>query len=624
MDLHSQRIDLTTNGRSIAAAMNANDPNSAAMAPPVMREQAPQGGRLLMSLPEPVPAEQEATAKRGRETEPGEAGPPTKRRRTTGASSAEQTAAFPVQAETGLLDVPDDVLLQIVVGLGTPETVADVRRLESLRACCKDLRKRVAAPLPGAVQDLKYQASEKNIHAVLSDTRLDSHQLQTQVRALCDRYGDVRVSLRNRAGLLPTSPNFHQRNQYALAGIGESRAMRSLLLGLDGAEDVTVKSLCGALRQTAPTRVSLTVCRMKWGNGALAALLDRVSQSDAVVSVAIDGSGGASSSGFRFMDRGGWGAKPVQSLGRMLQKNRSLELLDLSSMYPGDDAMEAIALSLAVNSTLVQLRLPGNALSEKGIQLLGEALGSNVGLATLKLDENRLGPRGARGLLAGLRKNRTLTALSLSRCMASDATALELFSLFEHNDTLRKFEFRHAAIKGPVVACLARLLQAGRRLETLDLPGNPIGPEGAQAIADLLASDTMLSSLDLSCCSLGDDELGVLERGLRKNTGLRHLNLAGNHDVTSAGISRLASALESHQRITSLNFGGIRIDNIGIKALAGSLLANHPTLELLDLSHCVTGPNTRRILAEAMQANTRLKKLVVEKRKIDFESSDSE
>ena len=132
------------------------------------------------------------------------------------------------------------------------------------------------------------------------------------------------------------------------------------------------------------------------------------------------------------------------------------------------------------------------------MQLLGQALGNNVGLATLKLAENRLGPRGVQGLLAGLRKNRTLTALSLSRCMASDATALELFSLFEHNDTLRKFDFRHAAIKGPVVACLARRLQAGGRLETLDLPGSPIGPEGALAIGALLASDTMLASLDLS------------------------------------------------------------------------------------------------------------------------------
>jgi Ran GTPase-activating protein (RanGAP) involved in mRNA processing and transport len=258
------------------------------------------------------------------------------------------------------------------------------------------------------------------------------------------------------------------------------------------------------------------------------------------------------------------------------------------------------------------------------LQLLGQALGSNVKLAKLKLDENRLGPRGVKGLLSGLQKNRTLTALSLSKCMASDATVLELFSLFEHNTTLRKFAFRHGAIKGPVAACLARLLQAGQCLETLDLPGSPIGPEGTQAIADLLSSDTMLDSLDLSCCSLGDDELRLLAQGLRQNTRLRHLNLAMNTAVTSAGISALAGALESHRGIATLNLSGIHINTMGIKTLATSLLANHPALEQLNLSDCTTGPKSRRIIEEAMQLNTRLKKLVVNVRETWFDTSDSD
>ena len=623
MDLLSRRDNVTTNGGGTAIGTNANSLISTATAPPVVREQAEQGERFMMSLPEPAPARHETAAKRARDAEPGDAGLPNKRMRTTGASGAVQAAAS-VSPETGLCTMPDDVLRLIATRLGTPEPLTGVRHLEWLRACCKDLQERVAAPLPAVVQDLKYRASEKTIHAAMSNKLLDGQQLQAEVRTLCDRYGDVRVSLRIRAGLLPTFPHVLDRNQKALAGIAESRDMRSLRLDLHGAQDVTVKALCAALRQTAPTRVSLTVRGMKWGNAAVAAILDRVSESDAIVSVAIDGSGGGTSTGFRFMDQGGWGAKPVQSLRRMLQKNRSLELLDLRQMHPGDGAMEAIAQALAVNSTLLELRLPGNELSERGMQLLGQALGSNVKLATLKLDENRLGPRGVQGLLAGLQKNRTLTALSLSRCMASDATALELFSLFKQNDTLRKFEFRHAAISGPVVACLARLLQAGGRLETLDLPGSPIGAEGAQAIADLLAGDTMLTSLDLSHCSLGDDELRLLAQGLRKNTRLRHLNLAMNAVVTCEGISALTGALGSHAGIASLNLSGIRIDNVGMHALAASLLANHPVLEQLALSDCATGPKGRRIIAKAMEANTRLTTLVMNDQETWFDKTDSD
>ena len=181
-----------------------------------------------------------------------------------------------------------------------------------------------------------------------------------------------------------------------------------------------------------------------------------------------------------------------------------------------------------------------------------------------------------------------------------------------------------AEITGPVVARLTRLLQAGQHLATLDLPGNPIGSEGALAIGGVLASDTMLASLDLSGCSIGNDDLLLLAQGLRKNTRLRHLGLGMNHDLTSTGISALASALKAHQRIASLNLRGLSINSVGVQALADGLLANHPTLELLDLSDCVIGPKGIRILVGAMQTNTRLKNLVMDKRAHWSEPGDSD
>lgn len=97
-----------------------------------------------------------------------------------------------------------------------------------------------------------------------------------------------------------------------------------------------------------------------------------------------------------------------------------------------------------------------------------------------------------------------------------------------------------------------------------------------------------------------------------------------NAEVTSAGISALAGALESHRGIALLNLNGIRLDNIGMQALATSLLANHPALEQLDLSGCATGPKGRRIIANAMQGNTRLKKLVMKDRETWFDATDSD
>jgi Ran GTPase-activating protein (RanGAP) involved in mRNA processing and transport len=482
--------------------------------------------------------------------------------------------------------MPDDVLLEIAATLDSAEPVSAVRDLQRFRAGCKELRQRVAEPPPDLVQNLKYRRSAQQIRAVVTDTTLAAQQVETQVRALCDRYGDVRVVLCKLAGFIPKSPHTHYRNHSALAGIAASRGMRSLRLDLDGARDIRIKALCDALQHKAPTRIALTARKMEWGNVALAKLFGTVGQSESIISLAIACSGGVRSPSSRFMEQGGWAPKTAQALGSMLSTNRRLELLDLSGVYPGAAAMEAIA----------------------------QAMRGNVGLGTLNLDGNALGFDAVQGLLAGLHKNRTLTALSLSRCVPGDAVAPELVSLFEHNDALRRLDLGHNAITGPVAACLARSLQDGRHLVALALPGNPIGSEGALAIGDLLASDTMLTSLDLSDCSIGDDGLLGLAQGLRRNTVLRHLNLALNPDLTAVGIGALASALKAHPGIASLSLCKLRLDLDSAQALAHGLLANHPALESLDMSGCEMELDGTRILVGAMEVNTRLKNLVMDKR----------
>lgn len=620
MDLYqAERSKAATNACQTSADINVKSPSGAAAAMPVVREKVTPGPDGTMVFPEPPPSLQQAAAKRARDAGSGSAGPAHKRLRTAGASGATQTADLPLPFEAGLLSMPDDVLLQIVAALDTGEPVFAVSNLQRFRASCKDLRQRVAEPPPELMQKLKYRRSADEIRAVKMDNTLTAQQVETKVRVLCDRYGDVRVVLSS-LSFLQGSPHMRNRNHSVLAGIAASKDMRSLRLDLLGARDIAIKPLCDALQHKAPTRVALAASKMEWGNVALAKLFVTVGRSESIFSLAISCSGGRGSSSFRFMEQGGWAAKTAQALGSMLMTNRRLELLDLSAVYPGEAAMETIAQALTVNCKLNHLRLNGNGLSEKSIRVLSRALCGNVGLGTLSLDGNPLGVDGVQGLLAGLQKNRTLTTLSLSRCLPGYAAALELISLFEHNDTLRHLDLGHGAMTGPVAACLARSLQAGRHLVSLALPGNPIGSEGALAIGELLASDTMLASLNLSGCSIDDDGLIGLAQGLRKNTALRHLNLAMNRNLTAIGISALAGALKAHPCIASLSLCKLRVDRTSAQALAQGLLANHPTLESLDMSGCEMEPDGTRILVGAMEANTRLKNLVVDKRVYRTES----
>jgi TPR repeat protein/Ran GTPase-activating protein (RanGAP) involved in mRNA processing and transport len=71
-------------------------------------------------------------------------------------------------------------------------------------------------------------------------------------------------------------------------------------------------------------------------------------------------------------------------------------------------------------------------------------------------------------------------------------------------------------------------LNHSAKIETLNLAGNKIGFEGAEAMADLLNSNVRILQLVLSYNTIPIDGLVILSRALEKNTYLVGLNLEGN------------------------------------------------------------------------------------------------
>jgi hypothetical protein len=120
-----------SNGCDILLGSDADAAGAGATAMPVVREQMPQDRCGLVSIMIPATARQETAAKRVRDPEPGDAGPPAKRMRTTGPSTAQQSPTVPWQSDTGLLAMPDDVLLLILPALGTGASMTDASRWQS-------------------------------------------------------------------------------------------------------------------------------------------------------------------------------------------------------------------------------------------------------------------------------------------------------------------------------------------------------------------------------------------------------------------------------------------------------------------------------------------------------------
>ncbi|KAK7254501.1 hypothetical protein SO694_00011256 [Aureococcus anophagefferens] len=80
-----------------------------------------------------------------------------------------------------------------------------------------------------------------------------------------------------------------------------------------------------------------------------------------------------------------------------LEKNASIEVLDISNNACGDDALQALAFALPSNQTLLKLGLDGNGASPAALKALAEAMARNRSLVDMRVPERDAGLVATRG-----------------------------------------------------------------------------------------------------------------------------------------------------------------------------------------------------------------------------------
>lgn len=146
----------------------------------------------------------------------------------------------------------------------------------------------------------------------------------------------------------------------------------------------------------------------------------------------------------------------------------------------------------------------------------------------------------------------------------------------------------------------ARCKLAGRRL---------LDPESALTLAVKLRSHAKLQDLDVRHDAFGDQGLAKMSRELlaynRACFGLRSLDVSDNN-VTSRGITQLATALATNGTLTSLRLADNKVGRKGARDLAAALRSSNWTLALLDLRGNGINDEAARSLAAVLRHNTTL------------------
>ncbi|WP_052236381.1 DUF294 nucleotidyltransferase-like domain-containing protein [Candidatus Protochlamydia amoebophila] len=219
------------------------------------------------------------------------------------------------------------------------------------------------------------------------------------------------------------------------------------------------------------------------------------------------------------------------------------------------------------------------------------------------------------GLLFRLYRNDLkLTLLDLSGRGINDKEVEVIAQSLASNTTLKSLNLGYNQIGDQGAEAIAQSLASNTTLETLGLNNNQISDRGAKAISKALASNNTLETLYLEYNLISDEGAEAIAQALASNTILRKLFLSGNH-ISDQGAKAIFKALASNTVLKKLTLSYNQISDEGAKAISKALASNN-TLETLFLEDNQISDEGMEAIAQALASNTTLRDLYLNRNQI--------
>ncbi|XP_033980775.1 F-actin-uncapping protein LRRC16A-like isoform X1 [Trematomus bernacchii] len=349
----------------------------------------------------------------------------------------------------------------------------------------------------------------------------------------------------------------------------------------------------------------------------------------------------------------------AQKLASALSHNpaSTLQTLNLSNNSLEDKGVAALSAQIAkLPMGLKHLNLSRTSMSHKGVSSLCQALCANpavsAALTHLDLSGNSLRGDDLQNLHSFLNNPNCLETLDLSNsdCPLDQVCASLLRGCLKHLSVLNmsKSVFSHRKIK-EIPSSFKQFFSSALALTSVSLSGTRLPLEALKALLLGLGCNPNLSdvSLDLSCCELRsggsqilegcvaeipnissldisdnglDMDLTTLLVWLAKNRSIRHLSLGKNfNNIKSKNVSQVLDNLvhmiqEEDSPLTSLSLADSRLKTD--LSIVLNALGSNTSLTKLDISGNAMGDMGAKMLAKALQINTKLRTIVWDRNNI--------
>ncbi|XP_029587678.1 F-actin-uncapping protein LRRC16A isoform X1 [Salmo trutta] len=324
--------------------------------------------------------------------------------------------------------------------------------------------------------------------------------------------------------------------------------------------------------------------------------------------------------------------KGVYALSAQLAKlPMGLKHLNLSKTSISQKGVNSLAQALSANpavpTTLTHLDLCGNSLRGDDLPNLYNFLGQPNSLATLDLSNSDCClDQVCTSLLRGSLKH--LSVLNMSKSVFSSRRSKDVPHSFKQffGTALALSSVNLSGTKLPLEALKALLLGLGCNPNlcevSLDLSSCELRSGGAQILEGCIAEIPNISSLDISDNGL-DSDLTTLLVWLAKNRSIRHLSLGKNfNNIKSKNVSQVLDNLvhmiqEEESPLTSLSLADSKLK--GDLSIVLNALGSNTSLTRVDISGNGMGDMGAKMLAKALQINTKLRTVMWDKNNVSLQ-----
>ncbi|KAK6644485.1 hypothetical protein RUM43_000752 [Polyplax serrata] len=286
----------------------------------------------------------------------------------------------------------------------------------------------------------------------------------------------------------------------------------------------------------------------------------------------------------------------------------------------------SLTLNKAIPSTLSHLNLSGNNLKEEMNNLCNFLAQPNV-LTHLDVSNTDLVLESLFGaLLRGCATN--LVHLNVSRNYFNTKKNKEILPSFKQffTSTLSLKYLNISNCKLPLEALKNLLLGLACNESTaemsLDISCNNLGAQGAHVLESCIHGVRCISSLDISENNM-DVELGLVVTAVGKNKSIKHLHMGRNlFNMKAKHVATVMEALVQLIQEEDCVLQSLMLPDCRLKADLHNLinaLGNNQCLQTIDISGNGMGDAGARLLAKALQINSRLRTIYYDKNNITLQ-----